>query len=260
MSKEYSLILGRFQVPMPHRGHFALIDKVLSEGRRVVIALRKEDGTDSNPFTQAQRTVAFEAFYKEEIAEGRMIIINVPNIVEVVYGRTPGWEVRKVSAPRASNVSGTAIREDGGHRIYWITGNSGAGKTTIANELLGPLNAVNLDGDEMRASISLGAGFSIEERLAHNIRVARLAKQLVKYRNVVVSVIAPTESIRNSVEDAMAPTRPWWIYLDRNLSPREGYPYESPQGRERCMTILNTPGIWTPAQVAARILAEIKKL
>ena len=260
MSEEYSLILGRFQVPLPHKGHFALIDKVLSEGRRVVIALRKEDGTEQNPFTLAQRTVAFEGFYKEEIAEGRMIIINVPNIVEVVYGRTPGWQVRQVCVPSASDVSGTVIRENGGFRVLWLTGNSGAGKTAIANELLGPLNAVNLDGDEMRASISLGAGFSIEERLKHNLRVARLAKELVKQRNVVVSVIAPTESIRDAIEEEMVPALPWWIWLDRNQQPREDYPFEAPVNRIGCMRIINEPSVFTPAQVAARILAEIKKL
>ena len=258
MSEQYSLILGRFQTPQPHSGHFALIDTLLHEGKRVVIALRKEDGTDKNPFTQAQRTVAFEGFYKEEIAEGRIVILNVPDITEVIHGRTPGWHVREVDVGQMGMaISGAEIRKNGGHRVYWLTGNSGAGKTTIAKELLGPLNAINLDGNEMRASISLGAGFSIEERLDHNLRVARLAKELVKQRNVVVSVIAPMESIRDAIEKEMAPVRSRWIWIHRDMQPREDYPFEPPRGR-MCMRIINNPSMWTPSQVAARILSAIK--
>ncbi len=257
MLEEYSLILGRFQVPMPHSGHFGLVDAVLREGKNVIIALRKEDGTEANPFTQAQRTVAFEGFYKEEIADGRIVIINVPNIVEVVYGRTPGWQIREVSVPSASAVSGTEIRKTGGFKVLWLTGNSGAGKTTIAKELLGPLNAVNLDGDEMRASISLGAGFSIAERLEHNLRVARLAKELVKQRNVVVSVIAPVPEIRDAIEKEMLPVVPQWIYIDRTMPQRAGYPYCAPLFRE-CWHVVNDPMRWTPEDGASYILQKIK--
>jgi hypothetical protein len=256
--EEYSLVLGRFQVPQPHRGHFALIDQLLREGKRVVIALRKEDGTDKNPFTQAQRAVAFEGFYKKEIAEERIVIINVPNIVEVVHGRTPGWRVRKVKVD-VPKVSGTEIRKTGGYHVYWLTGNSGAGKTTIAEEILGPLNAVLLDGDEMRSSISLGAGFSTEERLEHNLRVARLAKTLVTRRNVVVSVIAPFPGIRDAIESQMSPSRPKWIWIDRDQPVREDYPYVPPLFRDR-LHIVNDPEKTTPAQLGARILQAIKTL
>ena len=127
MHKKYSLLLGRFQLPQPHRGHFSLIDTLLSEGKNVVIALRKEDGTKANPYSQAQRTVAFEGFYRKEIEEGRIVIINVPDIIEVAHGRTPGWKIREVKVPSfISSISGTGIRENGGFRVLWLTGNSGA--------------------------------------------------------------------------------------------------------------------------------------
>ena len=62
-------------------------------------------------------------------------------------------------------------------RIVWLTGNSGAGKTTIAKCYQGEYDkhCIILDGDEMRQSVSLGAGFSKEAREEHNLRVARLA-------------------------------------------------------------------------------------
>ena len=42
------------------------------------------------------------------------------------------------------------------HDIVWLTGGSGAGKTTLANLLQAEMTCVVLDGDEMRASISPG--------------------------------------------------------------------------------------------------------
>ena len=88
--KEYTLLLGRYQCLPPHDGHCGLVRALLEEGKNVVIGLREEDGTDKNPYTQAQRTVEFEKIFKKEIEEGRVIIVNFPDIVEVAYGRTPG--------------------------------------------------------------------------------------------------------------------------------------------------------------------------
>ena len=74
-------------------------------------------------------------------------------------------------------------------RIIWLTGESGAGKTTLAKRLQEDWPCIILDGNEMRASISEGAGFSTDDRAEHNFRVARLARVLSKQMNVVVAVI-----------------------------------------------------------------------
>jgi len=81
------------------------------------------------------------------------------------------------------------------HKIIWLTDPSGAGKTTLAKALLDEIPCVNLDGNEMRNSISRGAGFSRKDRGEHNLRVARLAKVLSEQMTVVVSVIAPVKVI-----------------------------------------------------------------
>lgn len=88
------------------------------------------------------------------------------------------------------------------------------------------LGAIVLDGDEMRASISLEAGFSKKDRLKHNLRVARLAKILnaLGY-NVVVSVIAPFQDIRDKIEEVI---KPYWIYI-RGSSMAKIRPYEPPE-------------------------------
>ena len=95
------------------------------------------------------------------------------------------------------------------NKIFWLTGESGAGKTTLAIPLAKELNAVLLDGNEMRGSISVNIGFSKEERAEHNYKVARLANILSKQMNVVVSVIAPSKEVREKIDKICSPI---WIY------------------------------------------------
>ena len=111
------------------------------------------------------------------------------------------------------------------NRIIWLTGQSGAGKTTVARELQKEFDCVILDGDEMRKSISLGAGFSREDRTEHNLRVARLAKVLAEQKMVIVSVIAPIAKVRKQIDDICSPD---WIYIKRTMPEREGHFYEEP--------------------------------
>ena len=76
--------------------------------------------------------------------------------------------------------------------VIWITGDRGSGKTTLARELCEKMGAINLDGDEMRISISKELGFSDKDRIENNLRIARLAKVLSDQgHDVVVSTICP---------------------------------------------------------------------
>ena len=109
--------------------------------------------------------------------------------------------------------------------IVWITGKSGSGKTTLAKDLMVKLQGINLDGNEMRESISQGAGFSPEDRLRHNVKIARLAKVLERQMPVVVSLICPLNGIRDRVDSICSPI---WIYLKRTLPDKRGHIFEEP--------------------------------
>jgi adenylylsulfate kinase-like enzyme len=112
------------------------------------------------------------------------------------------------------------------HNIYWVTGQSGSGKTTLAYALQKEIGGVILDGDKMRESISLGAGFSKEEREEHNLRVARLALVLSDQLPVIVSVIAPFESTRQIINELI---KPIWIYVAHDFTEDLSRPYEVPK-------------------------------
>lgn len=220
---KYSFFIGRYQ-PF-HKGHQAIIDKVLKEGKNVLIGIRDTALSESNPYTTEKRIELIKKVYPAEVKEGRIKIITIPDIREVCYGRKVGWGIRKIRVDdQIEAISATKIRSSA-KRVIWLTGNTGSGKTSLAYLLKERLNAIVLDGDEMRASISLGAGFSKEEREKHNLRVARLAKVLhTQGQNVVVSVIAPFASTRKKITRICDP---YWIYIKGgNFGPDR--PYEVP--------------------------------
>jgi adenylylsulfate kinase-like enzyme len=116
-------------------------------------------------------------------------------------------------------------------RVIWLTGESGAGKSAVANELRNTWfpEAIVLDGDEMRNSISLDLreDFTRDGRTEHNLRVARLARELSRQTMVIVAVIAPINMVREEISNVCSPT---WIYIERDLPEREGHFYEVPSG------------------------------
>jgi adenylylsulfate kinase len=87
----------------------------------------------------------------------------------------------------------------------WLTGLSGAGKTTIADAVARQLRTAGrevevLDGDELRRGLSAGLGFSRADRDTHVRRVGFVAELLARHGVVaLVPVIAPYAGIREEV-------------------------------------------------------------
>jgi cytidyltransferase-like protein len=219
-----SLFVGRWQ-PF-HAGHKKLIETVLKKGKPVTIAIRDTEISHSNPYSVYERWTMIQRALRKY---GELVkIVVIPDINEICYGRDVGYLIRRIDLDhKTESLSGTKTREKNSPTlpIYWLTGQSGSGKTSIAEALHKKIGAVILDGDEMRKSISLGAGFTKEDREEHNLRVARLAKVMAKRSSVVVSVIAPFRSTRKKIDEI---AKPVWIYVKRNLKESKNKPYEVP--------------------------------
>jgi adenylylsulfate kinase len=89
----------------------------------------------------------------------------------------------------------------------WLTGLSGAGKTTIAELVAEDLRREGrpveiLDGDRVREHFSRGLGFSREDRLENIRRVAYVARLLVRHGVcVLVALISPYEEGRRAARE-----------------------------------------------------------
>ena len=92
-------------------------------------------------------------------------------------------------------------------RVYWIYGQSGSGKTTIALELERQLYVlakytVVLDGDNLRSGLNHGLSFTTEDRLENIRRAAEVAKILVQNGAIVICcLVCPLKSMRDLARD-----------------------------------------------------------
>ena len=77
-------------------------------------------------------------------------------------------------------------------RVFWLTGLSGAGKSTIANEFEKALhkrglNTYILDGDNIRTGLNGDLGFTDADRIENIRRVAEVAKLMVDAGLIVIA-------------------------------------------------------------------------
>jgi adenylyl-sulfate kinase len=93
--------------------------------------------------------------------------------------------------------------------VLWLTGLSGAGKSTVAAKL-GPALAERghrvelLDGDEVRTNLCQGLGFSRADRDTNIARIGYVAGKLAKHGvAVLVAAISPYREARDRVRTSV---------------------------------------------------------
>jgi adenylylsulfate kinase len=169
--------------------------------------------------------------------------------------------------------------------VLWFTGLSGAGKTTIANNVEPELErrgfvVDHLDGDIVRTHLSKGLGFSKEDRDTNIARIGWVASRLARAGAVViVSAISPYEELRRHARSLVEQHAPFVeVHVATPLEecarrdPKGLYaaafageiddftgvsaPYETPSGPE---LRVDTTGA-TPTESAAVVLERLAEL
>lgn len=107
--------------------------------------------------------------------------------------------------------------------VIWLTGLSGAGKTSVATALGRRFDARNvpffiLDGDELRAGLNSDLSFSVDGRAENVRRIAEVAK-LIASRGilVIVAAISPRHEQRFLARRIVG-TRFLEVFVDAPLS------------------------------------------
>lgn len=108
-------------------------------------------------------------------------------------------------------------------RVLWFTGLSGAGKSTLARNFDRALfergiRSFILDGDNIRAGLNQGLGFSDEDRRENIRRVAEVAKLMAGAGMVViVALITPKQEYRDQARKIIGEKDFSEIFVDCDL-------------------------------------------
>ncbi len=171
-----------------------------------------------------------------------------------------------------------------GHRaaVVWLTGLSGAGKSTIAAHLERMLfgrgiSASVLDGDNLRHGLCGDLGFTMEDRRENVRRAAHAARLFFDAGHVVIcALISPTAEVRGAARDTVPHGRFLEVYVQcplaecRRRDPKGLYakasrgeiadftgvssPYETPAAPEIVIDTTRTP----PGGAARAIAAALE--
>ncbi|MCR4842179.1 MAG: adenylyl-sulfate kinase [Eubacterium sp.] len=138
-----------------------------------------------------------------------------------------------------------------GQKAYtiWLTGLSGAGKSTIANELEKRFFAegkhtMTLDGDNVRGGLCVNLGFKEADRIENIRRVAEVSKLMNEAGIIVIaSFVSPYERDRQSARDIVGTDRFIEVYVSTSLEECEKRDVKGLYKKARAGEIPNFTGV-----------------
>ncbi len=137
-------------------------------------------------------------------------------------------------------------------KVLWLTGLSGSGKSTIAQDLERQLYNNGffpqvLDGDNIRVGINNNLGFSIEDRKENIRRIAEIAKLYFNSGIITIcSFISPTIEIRNFARTIIGAENFMEIYINTPLEICEARDVKGLYKKARAGEIKGFTGIDSP--------------
>jgi bifunctional enzyme CysN/CysC len=212
-------------------------------------------------------------------------------LIDRFTNETAGAGMIAFGLRRASNIHWQALTVGRAHRaalksqiptVLWLTGLSGAGKSTIADIVERKLLALGrhtmlLDGDNVRHGLNRDLGFTDADRVENIRRVGEVARLMTEAGLIVIcSFISPFRAERRMVRELLADTAFLEVFVDTPLEecirrdPKGLYakakagriehftgldsPYEVPQSPEVRLATIDL----TPELAAERILDELR--
>jgi adenylylsulfate kinase len=140
-------------------------------------------------------------------------------------------------------------------KVIWMTGLSGAGKTTIAKHLDEALYergyiAQILDGDNIRSGINNNLTFTEEDRYENIRRIAEVSKLFINCGIIIInSFISPTDEIRKMAMEIIGRENFIEVFVDAPLDVCEQRDTKGLYAKARKGEIKNFTGIDSPFEV-----------
>lgn len=132
----------------------------------------------------------------------------------------------------------------------WFNGLSGAGKTTIGEELEKYYKHKNkrvfiLDGDVLRDGLNVNLGFSVDDRMENLRRASEVAKILNQNGvTVIATFITPTNEMRYMIKSIISKVK--FVHLETPLDTCEERDVKGLYAKARTGEIKNFTGIDSP--------------
>lgn len=200
------------------------------------------------------QAIPFEAYADNRQMGGFILIDRLSN-------RTVGAGMINFALRRADNihwqhtdvtkVSRAALKRQRG-QVVWLTGLSGAGKSTIANLVEKRLHALGrhtylLDGDNVRHGLNKDLGFTEEDRVENIRRVAEVAKLMVDSGLIVLTAfISPFRAERQLARDILEPGEFIEVFVDTPLAVAEARDVKGLYKKARSGQLKNFTGVDSP--------------
>lgn len=200
------------------------------------------------------RPVVFDIYQQSKPLGGFILVDRVTNA-------TVGAGLIRHTLRRAQNVhrqSLSVTRTDresmNGHRgrVIWLTGLSGAGKSTIANALEVLLHRAGqrtylLDGDNVRQGLNRDLGFTDAERVENIRRVAEVAKLMMDAGLIVITAfISPFKRERAMARDLIGQGNFTEVYVNTPLEICEARDPKGLYKKARKGELPNMSGLGSP--------------
>jgi bifunctional enzyme CysN/CysC len=206
------------------------------------------------------RAIAFDPYAENRDLGGFILIDRMTNA-------TVACGMIAFALRRAANIHWRTFRIDKDARailkrqkpcVLWLTGLSGAGKSTIADLLEQSLHraghhTIVLDGDNIRHGLNRDLGFTDEDRVENIRRVAEVAKLMVEAGLIViVSFISPFRSERRLARGLVGEDEFLEIYVDTPLDICEARDPKCLYKLARAGKLPNLTGIGSPYEPPAQ--------